>query len=37
MAIDDLELAMALSASSVTSIPYALERVVPELEKAIPA
>ncbi len=29
VAIDDLELAMALSASSVTSIPYALERVVP--------
>jgi iron complex transport system substrate-binding protein len=35
--IDDLELAMALSASSVTSIPYALERVVPELEKALSA
>lgn len=37
VAIDDLELAMALSASSVTSIPYALERVVPELEKALSA
>lgn len=32
---DDLEVNMALSASTVTSIPYALDRIVPELDKAL--
>jgi iron complex transport system substrate-binding protein len=32
---DDLEVNMALSASTVTSIPYALDRIVPELDRAL--
>jgi iron complex transport system substrate-binding protein len=33
--VDDLDLSMALSASSVLSIPYALDRVVPRLDAAL--
>jgi iron complex transport system substrate-binding protein len=33
--VDDLDLSMALSASSVLSIPYALDRVVPQLDTAL--
>ena len=33
--VDDLDLSMALSASSVLSIPYALERLVPQLDTAL--
>jgi iron complex transport system substrate-binding protein len=33
--IDDLNLSMALSASSVLSIPYALDRLVPRLDTAL--
>jgi iron complex transport system substrate-binding protein len=33
--VDDLDLSMALSASSVLSIPYALDRVVPQLDAAL--
>ena len=33
--IDDLDLSMALSASSVLSIPYALDRLVPRLDTAL--
>jgi iron complex transport system substrate-binding protein len=33
--VDDIDLSMALSASSVLSIPYALDRIVPQLEAAL--
>jgi iron complex transport system substrate-binding protein len=33
--IDDLDLSMALSASSVLSIPYALDRLLPQLDTAL--
>lgn len=33
--VDDIDLSMALSASSVLSIPYALDRIVPQLETAL--
>jgi iron complex transport system substrate-binding protein len=33
--VDDIDLSMALSASSVLSIPYALKRIVPQLETAL--
>jgi iron complex transport system substrate-binding protein len=33
--VDDLDLSMALSASSVLSIPYALDRIVPQLDAAL--
>lgn len=33
--VDDINLSMALSASSVLSIPYALDRVVPQLATAL--
>jgi iron complex transport system substrate-binding protein len=33
--VDDLDLSMALSASSVLSIPYALDRIVPQLDTAL--
>jgi iron complex transport system substrate-binding protein len=33
--VDDIDLSMALSASSVLSIPYALDRIVPRLESAL--
>jgi iron complex transport system substrate-binding protein len=33
--VTDLELSMALSASTPTAIPYALERLVPDLEKVL--
>jgi iron complex transport system substrate-binding protein len=33
--VEDLSLSMALSASSVTSIPYALDRLVPELQRVL--
>lgn len=33
--VDDLDVSMALSASSVLSIPYALDRVVPRLDAAL--
>jgi iron complex transport system substrate-binding protein len=33
--VDDVDLSMALSASSVLSIPYALDRIVPRLDAAL--
>ncbi len=33
--VDDINLSMALSASSVLSIPYALDRVIPQLDAAL--
>jgi iron complex transport system substrate-binding protein len=33
--VEDLDLSMALSASSVLSIPYALDRIVPQLQTAL--
>jgi iron complex transport system substrate-binding protein len=33
--VDDIDLSMALSASSVLSIPYALDRIVPQLDAAL--
>jgi iron complex transport system substrate-binding protein len=35
--VEDLQLSMALSASTPTSIPYALDRLVPQLQKTLAA